>query len=115
MQDLFACRDCHAIYAITRVRQAPISPPFCQNCSCKFPPSELGDWLVYERAEPEWAVDAWLREDLETSENVRRAEDLSHTTDHAIGDLRANSTQIAAESTVPSTRLQKLAPFVVRI
>jgi hypothetical protein len=61
MQDLFACRECHAIYAITRLRQPPALPPFCRNCGCKLPPAELGDWLAYERAEPEWSVDAWLR------------------------------------------------------
>ena len=59
IQDLFACRQCHAIYAITRLRQPPISAPSCMNCGNKFPPSELGDWLAYERVESESIVDEW--------------------------------------------------------
>jgi hypothetical protein len=35
-------------------------PPRCQICFASFPPSELGDWLSYERAEPEWIVTEWL-------------------------------------------------------
>lgn len=49
MPDLFACRKCNAIYSITRRSQPPDKPPACEACGEKFPPSELGDWLVYER------------------------------------------------------------------
>ena len=35
---------------------------------------ELGDWLAYERAEPEWTVDAWLRGAPEVPHNVRHDE-----------------------------------------
>ena len=71
MRDIFACRECQSIYEITRVSQPPVLPPFCRNCGCKFPPSELGDWLAYERAEPEWTVDAWLRGAPEIPPHVR--------------------------------------------
>jgi hypothetical protein len=74
MRDIFACRECQSIYEITRVSQPPVLTPFCRNCGCKFPPSELGDWLAYERAEPEWTVDAWLRGALEVPHNVRHDE-----------------------------------------
>jgi hypothetical protein len=115
MQDLFACRECQTIYAVTRVNRAPILPPLCRSCGCKFPPSELGDWLVYEHVDLERTVDAWLREALETEESVMRAEDAPDKADQAVGELETNSTQIAVESMTPSTRLLKLAPFVVRI
>jgi hypothetical protein len=49
MRDLFACRKCNAIYSITRRHAQPEKPPICDACGQDFPPSELGDWLVYER------------------------------------------------------------------
>ena len=48
------------MYQITRLRQKPALLPRCQVCFASFPPSELGDWLVYERAEPEWSIAEWL-------------------------------------------------------
>jgi len=74
MRDIFACQNCHAIYAIRRLRQPPLLPPFCKNCGTKFPPSELGDWLAYERAEPEWNVKGWLTGASKVEENVGRAD-----------------------------------------
>lgn len=60
MRDVFACTKCHSIYEITRVTEKPVLPSRCQVCFAGFPPRELGDWLVYERAEPEWSVAEWL-------------------------------------------------------
>jgi hypothetical protein len=60
MRDIFACSKCQSIYEITRLQQKPFLPPRCQVCFANFPPSELGDWLGYERAEPEWGVAEWL-------------------------------------------------------
>src|SRR5690242_14192835 len=60
MRDVFACTKCHSIYEITRLQQQPVLPPRCQVCFASFPPSELSDWLAFERAEPEWTVGEWL-------------------------------------------------------
>ena len=60
MRDIFACSKCHSIYEITRLHEQPVVLPRCQVCFAEFPPSELGDWLAYERAEPEWTVGEWL-------------------------------------------------------
>jgi hypothetical protein len=60
MRDIFACSKCLSIYEITRLQQKPTLPPRCQVCFDSFPPSELGEWLGYERAEPEWSVAEWL-------------------------------------------------------
>jgi hypothetical protein len=60
MRDIFACSKCLSIYEIKRQQQQPLVPPRCQVCLASFPPSELGDWLAYERAEPEWSVVEWL-------------------------------------------------------
>jgi hypothetical protein len=60
MRDIFACGKCHAIHEITRLRERPAVPPRCQVCHASFPPSELGDWFTYKRAEPEWSVSEWL-------------------------------------------------------
>jgi hypothetical protein len=60
MRDVFSCSKCHSIYEITRLQQRPILPPRCQVCFASFPSSELGDWLGYARAEPEWSVAEWL-------------------------------------------------------
>src|SRR5690349_1577689 len=69
MPDIFAC-----IYAIYRHRQQPLARPHCQVCSAKFPPSELGEWLSYRRAEPEWTVRQWLR-DENVSQGLDRCAD----------------------------------------
>jgi hypothetical protein len=125
MRDIFACHECQSIYEITRVSQPPVPTPFCRNCGCKFPPSELGDWLAYERAEPEWTVDAWLR----------GAPEVPHQIPHHVrydeivalnpppnpplskyqppGEFAA-STPTAAQASLPSARLRRVAPFVVR-
>jgi hypothetical protein len=60
MRDVFACIKCQSIYEITRHRQQPLARPRCQVCHAQFPPNELGDWLSYQRAEPEWTVGKWL-------------------------------------------------------
>jgi len=60
MHDIFACGKCHSIYEITRHRQQPLKRPHCQVCNAQFPPRELGDWLSYQRAEPEWRLAEWL-------------------------------------------------------
>jgi hypothetical protein len=121
MRDIFACRECQSIYEITRVSQPPVLTPFCRNCGCKFPPSELGDWLAYERAEPEWTVDAWLRGAPEVPHqiphHVRYDEIVALTPPlskyQAPGEFAA-STPTAAQASLPSARLRRLAPFVVR-
>src|SRR5438067_11640966 len=129
MRDIFACRECQSIYEITRVSEPPVLTPFCRNCGCKFPPSELGDWLAYERAEPEWTVDAWLRGAPEIPHQIPR-----HVRYDEVASLNPPpnppltkyqppgefqpSTPVAAQATLPSTlpsaRLRRLAPFVVR-
>ena len=48
------------IYFITRLPQSPNAPSACEVCGSKFPPCELGEWLTYQRAEPEWTVNEWL-------------------------------------------------------
>jgi hypothetical protein len=60
MRDVFSCSKCHSIYEIKRQQHRPDLPPRCQVCFASFPPSELGDWLSYERAEPESSVGEWL-------------------------------------------------------
>jgi len=60
MVDLFACRKCHAVYALTRHQQPSNVAPFCKVCGNEFPPKELGEWLTYERADPEETVNQWL-------------------------------------------------------
>lgn len=60
MRDVFACTKCNSIYEITKRQEKPLVPPRCQVCFAIFPPSELGDWLVYQRAEPELGLAEWL-------------------------------------------------------
>jgi len=60
MPDIFACRECHAVYTISRRQQPPTSPSRCEICDSTFPPMELGEWLLYQQAEPECTVQAWL-------------------------------------------------------
>jgi hypothetical protein len=113
MRDIFACRECQSIYEITRVSEPPVLTPFCRNCGCKFPPSELGDWLAYERAEPEWTVDAWLRGAPEIPHNIRYDEIAPLNKYQAPSEFQP-STPAAAQAALPSARLRRLAPFVVR-
>jgi hypothetical protein len=121
MRDIFACRECQSIYEITRVSQPPVLTPFCRDCGCKFPPSELGDWLAYERAEPERTVDAWLRGapeiPHEIPHNVRY--DQIAPLNPPLSKYQAPgkfqpSTPVTADAPMPSARLRRLAPFVVR-
>jgi hypothetical protein len=60
MSDIFACRDCHAVYSIVRLQKPPTAPSRCEVCGSQFPPMELGEWLAYQHAEPEWTVQTWL-------------------------------------------------------
>ena len=60
MPDIFACRECHAVYTISRQQQPPTAPSGCEICGSTFPPMELGEWLVYQQAEPKGNVQAWL-------------------------------------------------------
>jgi hypothetical protein len=112
MQDLFACRQCHAIFAITLVRQAPALPPFCRNCGSRFPPTELGDWLAYERAEPEWTVSEWLRGPPRQQSHVSRTVD--STSGPFVGKPAGRGEAPIANAMTPSGRIQKLAGFVPR-
>jgi hypothetical protein len=113
MRDIFACRECQSIYEITRVSEPPVLAPFCRNCGCKFPPSELGDWLAYERAEPEWTVDAWLRGAPEIPHHVSYDQIVAPGAFQPSTPVAAEAT-MAAQATLPSARLRRLAPFVVR-
>jgi hypothetical protein len=117
MRDIFACRECQSIYEITRVSEPPVLTQFCRNCGCKFPPSELGDWLAYERAEPEWTVDAWLRGAPEIPSHVSYDKIVALNPPlnkyQAPGEFQPR-TPVAADATLPSARLRRLAPFVVR-
>jgi len=59
MPDIFACRECHAVYTISRQQQPPAAPSRCEICDSTFPPMELGEWLLYQQAESECNVQAW--------------------------------------------------------
>jgi len=87
MSDLFACRKCHAIYVITRLPQPPNAPPSCEVCGSKFPSCELGEWLTYQRAEPEWTVNEWLTSAPEVQENVGQADGLSSNGHQAVAEV----------------------------
>lgn len=101
MRDVFACTRCNSIYEISRRSQKPIVPPRCQVCFASLPPSEMGDWLAYERAEPEWSLAEWIG--IEISQysvpSPRRA----------FIDLAQREMQ-TADPPLPSSRLQKLSP-----
>ena len=114
MQDLFACRECHAIYAISRRLEPPVLPPLCRVCGTKFPPCELGEWLVYHRAEPELNVDEWLRSPPKVPENVSQADDPASKSDRAAAESETKSAEVTAEATPPSDRLRKLAALAAR-
>jgi hypothetical protein len=102
MRDVFACSKCNSIYEITRLPEKPILPPRCQVCFASFPASELGDWLVYERAEPEWSLAEWLGSEPSqfSVPSPRQAfVELAQTELHS------------ADPAVPSSQFQKLSPF----
>lgn len=47
----FGCPRCHAKYAVIRRQTPPGVIPTCENCDQEFPPTEYGEWLLYERAD----------------------------------------------------------------
>jgi hypothetical protein len=102
MRDIFACLQCNSIYEINRHRQQPLARPHCQVCSAKFPPSELGEWLSYRRAEPEWSLSEWLG---------------SNASQFSVPSPRPAFTALAqkivkiAEPALPSSRLQNMSSF----
>jgi hypothetical protein len=102
MRDIFACSKCLSIYEITPVRQKPALPPRCQVCFASFPPSELGDWLSYERAEPEWSVAEWL-----TGQTSQFSVPSPHQKLAALAQRRVAT----ADWPLPSSRLQKPSPI----
>jgi hypothetical protein len=103
MRDVFACSKCNSIYEITRRREKPLVPPRCQVCFAGFPPSELGDWLAYERAEPEWTLGEWL--------GVQTGQFTLPSPRRAFTELAQREIQGVAAAP-PSSRLQKLSSFV---
>jgi hypothetical protein len=50
--NLFSCPKCKTKYAIIRRQSPPPKPPACEVCDEKFIPTEYGDWLTYQRADP---------------------------------------------------------------
>lgn len=50
----FTCPNpnCEAKYAIIRRKAEPDEQPTCEVCGKKFPRTEGGDWLIYQRADP---------------------------------------------------------------
>jgi hypothetical protein len=102
MRDIFACGKCNSIYEITRRREKPLVPPRCHVCFASFPPCELGDWLAYERAEPEWTLGEWL--------GVQTSQFSLPSPREAFAKLAQRELQSAAPA-LPSSRLQKLSAF----
>lgn len=100
MVDIFACRKCHAVYALTRHQHPPDLAPFCDVCNSAFPPKELGEWLTYQRAEPEDTVKAWLT----SAPNVPSVPNVQ-STPSAPSTANASRTSVA----LPSARLSGLA------
>jgi hypothetical protein len=47
----FGCPRCHASYALIRRQTSPGLIPTCENCDQEFPPTEAGEWLLYERVD----------------------------------------------------------------
>jgi len=103
MRDIFACSKCHSIYEITRHRQQPLARPHCQVCNAQFPPCELGDWLSYQRAEPERDVAEWLS---------GRSSQFSLPSPYhvALAGLAQRKKQ-SADPALPRSRLEKLSSF----
>jgi len=77
-------------------------PPRCHVCFASFPPCELGDWLAYERAEPEWTLGEWL--------GVQTSQFSLPSPREAFTKLAQRELQSAAPA-LPSSRLQKLSAF----
>jgi hypothetical protein len=102
MRDIFACLRCNSIYEISRHRQQPLARPHCQVCSAKFPPTELGEWLSYRRAEPEWSLSEWL------GGNASR---FSVPSPRLAFTALAQKNLKIAEPALPSSRLQKPSSF----
>jgi len=52
--EFFSCPNpkCKAKYAIIRRQSPPETKPACEACGQKFVPTEHGDWLTYQRADP---------------------------------------------------------------
>jgi hypothetical protein len=102
MRDVFACGKCNSIYEITRHRQQPLKRPHCQVCHAQFPPRELGEWLSYQRAEPEWKIGEWLA--------VRAGQFSVPSPRQAFVELAQRELR-SADPALPSNRLQKLSSF----
>ena len=47
----FGCPRCHAKYAVIRRPTPPGLIPTCEDCDQEFPPTQDGEWLLYERAD----------------------------------------------------------------
>jgi hypothetical protein len=102
MRDVFACTRCRSIYEIIRRREKPLVRPRCEVCFAGFPSSELGDWLAYERAEPEWTVGEWL--------GVQTSQFSLPSPRQAFTELVQKQIQ-SADPALPSSRVQKLSSF----
>lgn len=107
MRDIFACTKCNSIYEITRLQQRPALAPRCQVCFASLPPSELGDWLAYERAEPEWSVGEWFGGRASQFSVPSPREAFVRLAQREIGLAQIGIDVVAAEQ--PSNRLQRLA------
>src|SRR5689334_20494585 len=99
MRDVFAYCKCNAIYEIKRLQQQPLTPPRCQVCFATLPPSELGDWLSYQRAEPDWSIAEWL--------SVRISQYSSPSPRLAFVELARREMNSAGQAS-PANRLRKL-------
>jgi hypothetical protein len=107
MRDIFACNKCNSIYEITRLQQRPALPPRCEVCFASFPPSELGDWLAYGRAEPELSVGEWLGGRASQFSLPSPREAFVRLVQREVG-LAQRKIDIVAPAQ-PSNRLQRLA------
>jgi hypothetical protein len=47
----FGCPRCHVKYVIVRRQTPPGLIPACEDCDQELPPTDNGDWLLYERAD----------------------------------------------------------------
>lgn len=77
-------------------------PPRCQVCFGSLPPSELGDWLAYERAEPETTLGEWL--------GVQFSQFSLPTPRQAFIELAQRELR-NADPALPSSHLPKLSSF----
>ena len=50
-RESFGCPRCHAKYAVIRRQTPPGMIPTCEDCDQEFPPTQDGEWLLYERAD----------------------------------------------------------------